>query len=45
MQVAREYLGCDVTKCIKKIIKINKINVLYENIVLKTIRLLTLKHH
>ena len=35
MKITGKYLGCGVTKFIKIILKINKINVLYENIVLK----------
>ncbi len=35
MQMTGKYLGHDATKFIKTILKINEINVLYENIVLK----------
>ena len=35
MQMTDKYLGHDATKFIKIVLKINEINVLYENIVLK----------
>lgn len=35
MQVSNKYLDFGITKLIKKILKTNKINVLYESFVLK----------